>query len=130
MFQIKVLEKIKTHVLCSVTFSRKLCRLWDNVENMVDTEATDNNIIWCMCCGCWISKTTCVHAQANVPSHPRKHARMQKHSCTNTCMQAPSRTRARTRTHSHTQLCNTYYFPRQKLFRERASVLRYTYIGL
>jgi hypothetical protein len=32
MFQIKVVEKIKTHFLCSVTFfSRKLRRLW-NVE--------------------------------------------------------------------------------------------------
>ena len=34
MFQTKVVEKIKTHILCSVTFFffRKSCRLWDNVE--------------------------------------------------------------------------------------------------
>jgi hypothetical protein len=32
MFQTKVVEKIKTHILCSVTFFRKPCRLWDNVE--------------------------------------------------------------------------------------------------
>jgi hypothetical protein len=32
MFQIKVVQKIKTHILCSVTFYRKSCRLWDNVE--------------------------------------------------------------------------------------------------
>ena len=32
MFQIKVVEKIKTHILCSVTFFWKLCHLWDNVE--------------------------------------------------------------------------------------------------
>jgi hypothetical protein len=31
MFQIKVLEKIKIHILYSVTFSRKSCRLWVNV---------------------------------------------------------------------------------------------------
>jgi hypothetical protein len=32
MFQTKVVDKIKTHVLCYVTFFRKSCRLWDNVE--------------------------------------------------------------------------------------------------
>jgi len=32
MFQTKVVEKIKTHILCSVTFSPKSCLLWDNVE--------------------------------------------------------------------------------------------------
>jgi len=33
MFQTKVVEKIKTHILYSVTCFRKLYRLWDNVEN-------------------------------------------------------------------------------------------------
>jgi hypothetical protein len=28
----KVVEKIKTHILCAITFSRKSCRLRDNVE--------------------------------------------------------------------------------------------------
>jgi len=32
MLQAEVAEKIKTHILCSVTFSRKSCRLWVNVE--------------------------------------------------------------------------------------------------
>jgi hypothetical protein len=32
MFQTKVVGKIKTHILCSVTFFRKSCRLWDNGE--------------------------------------------------------------------------------------------------
>jgi hypothetical protein len=32
IFQTKVVEKIKTHILCSVTFFRISCRLWDNVE--------------------------------------------------------------------------------------------------
>jgi hypothetical protein len=32
MSQKKVAQKIKTHFLFSVTFLRKLCRLWDNVE--------------------------------------------------------------------------------------------------
>jgi len=33
MFQTKVVEKIKTHVLCSVTIFRKSSRLSNNVEN-------------------------------------------------------------------------------------------------
>jgi len=28
----KVVQYIQTHILCSVTFFRKSCRLWDNVE--------------------------------------------------------------------------------------------------
>jgi hypothetical protein len=32
IFQTKFVEKIKTHILCSLTFFRKSCRLWDNVE--------------------------------------------------------------------------------------------------
>jgi len=34
MFQTKAVEKVKTHILCSVTFFRKLCLLWGNVERM------------------------------------------------------------------------------------------------
>jgi len=32
MFHTKVEEKIKTHILCTITLFRKSCRLWDNVE--------------------------------------------------------------------------------------------------
>jgi hypothetical protein len=32
MYETKVLEEVETHVLCSITFFRKSCRLWDNVE--------------------------------------------------------------------------------------------------
>jgi hypothetical protein len=32
-FQTQFVEKIKTHILCSVTFIRKSCRLRGNVEN-------------------------------------------------------------------------------------------------
>jgi len=32
MFQTKVVEKIKTHILCSIIFFKKLCCLWDSVE--------------------------------------------------------------------------------------------------
>jgi hypothetical protein len=31
MYQTKVERKLKSHILCSITFFRKSCRLWDNV---------------------------------------------------------------------------------------------------
>jgi hypothetical protein len=39
MFQMKVVEKIQTHILCSVTFSRKSCVYEVMSENMVGPEA-------------------------------------------------------------------------------------------
>jgi hypothetical protein len=45
IFQTKVVEEIKTHILFSVTFFRKSCRLWDNVENYYSVgQATDDNM--------------------------------------------------------------------------------------
>jgi hypothetical protein len=47
MFQIKVVEKIKTHILCSVIFFflQKWCRLSDNVEKRGGArEAADDNM--------------------------------------------------------------------------------------
>jgi len=35
MFRTNVVQKIKTHILCSVTFFRKSCRLWDNVGKLL-----------------------------------------------------------------------------------------------
>jgi len=31
MFQTEVAEKIKKHILCSITFFWKYCHLWENV---------------------------------------------------------------------------------------------------
>ena len=58
MFQIKAVDKIK-HLSCSITFSRKSCSLWDNVEKFGGArEATDDNIIRRMRFACWIAKAT------------------------------------------------------------------------
>jgi hypothetical protein len=32
LFQIKLVDKMKTHILCWITFPRKSCHLWDNVK--------------------------------------------------------------------------------------------------
>ena len=59
---VKVVEKIKTHILCSIKFSRKSCKLWDNVENYGRArEAIDDNIIRRMRISCSITKATDTH---------------------------------------------------------------------
>ena len=44
IFQTNAVEKIKTHILCSVTFSQKSCHLWDNVEKYGYCQAVDDNM--------------------------------------------------------------------------------------
>jgi hypothetical protein len=64
MFRTKVVEKIKIHILCSVTFfsSRKSYLLWDNVGNTVKPERPLVTI-WRMRIACWIPKATSTHLQ-------------------------------------------------------------------
>jgi len=46
----KVIAKIKTHILGSVTFSRKSCRFWDNVDEYCTAgEATDDDMAHTHC---------------------------------------------------------------------------------
>jgi hypothetical protein len=50
MFQTKVVENKKTHVLYSITFIRKSRRLWDNVEKYFRVvQATDGNMAHAHC---------------------------------------------------------------------------------
>jgi len=41
----KVVEKIKTHILCSITSFGKLCRLWDVEKYHTNGQATDDNLM-------------------------------------------------------------------------------------
>jgi len=50
MFQTKVVQKIKTHILCSITFFRKSFRLWDNVGKCCRAgQATDGYMAHAHC---------------------------------------------------------------------------------
>jgi hypothetical protein len=51
MFQTKVVEKIRTHILCYVTlFFKKWWCLWDNVEKWCTAvQATDDNMAHAYC---------------------------------------------------------------------------------
>jgi hypothetical protein len=74
MFQTKVVQKIKTHILCSVTFFPKVVPLWDNVEKYgTARKATDGNIIWRIHFACWINKATDTHSESvTLIPFPRK----------------------------------------------------------
>jgi hypothetical protein len=39
----KVVEEIKTHTYCSVTFFRKSCGSWDNLKNLCGAGQTTDN---------------------------------------------------------------------------------------
>jgi hypothetical protein len=82
MFVIEVAEKIKTHILFSVTFSRNSSRLWDNVEKMWWIHKRPQMTILRMRIVCWISKVTQAHAHAHAFAHSNRHTRT--HSCTHT----------------------------------------------
>ena len=59
MFQMIIVEKIKTYILCSTAFVRKSCRLWDNVKKYGRAgEATHDNVIRRMRFARWITKAT------------------------------------------------------------------------
>jgi len=54
MLLTNVVEKLKTHILCSVTFSRKPCRLWDNMEKYCRAgQITENCGVFALH-ACWI----------------------------------------------------------------------------
>jgi hypothetical protein len=106
MFLTKVVQKIKTHILCSVAFFRKSCRLWDNVEKYGTAgQATDDNIIRRMRFACWITKTTDTRARARAHTHTHTHTHTLSLSL------------------SHTEYVILIAFPRQQGLRERASML-------
>jgi hypothetical protein len=63
MFQTKVVEKIKTQILCSKFFFRKSCRLWHNVGKCGKAKHSTNNTIRRILFACWITKSTDTHSE-------------------------------------------------------------------
>jgi len=61
MFQTKVVGKIKTHILCSVTFLKNHAAyeiMWKNIVELGRPHKT----IWHMRIACWITKATSTHS--------------------------------------------------------------------
>jgi hypothetical protein len=90
MFQIKVVEKVITHNLCSITFLRKSRRLCDNVEACGGAKRQQKIIRRLV--ACWISTAT------RAKAHASAHSRTYTHTCTHL------------RAHAQTEICNTYSF--------------------
>ena len=115
MFQGKVVEKIKIHILCSVTFFS---------ENRAVYEIMSQTI-WRIGVAYWINKPKRAKAQAPPPlyTHPNTRAHLR--------IRMPSSKRGRaTHTHTHTHEYIIFIaFRRRQRLRERASILRYAYIG-
>jgi hypothetical protein len=62
MFQTKVVEKITTHILCSIAIFPTIVpvtRMWKNV---IDREATGDNITRRMRSACWVTKAANKHS--------------------------------------------------------------------
>jgi hypothetical protein len=52
------------HILFSVIFFRKSCRLWDSVAKYGSfRRTTDDNVKWSLCVACWITKATDTHSE-------------------------------------------------------------------
>ena len=57
IFPTKVIEKINTHILCSIDFFQIWCPLWDKVKNIVQPDMPQT-AIWQMFVACCITKAT------------------------------------------------------------------------
>ena len=74
-FQIKVVDKIKIHISCFVTFSRNACRLWDNVEKC----GGDSGCRQYGACAlhAWLVR---LHTSVAAPVHQRPHPTTRTHT--------------------------------------------------
>ena len=58
MFQTKVVEKIKTHILCPITFFLENCVVWEIMWNYIVQPHRTQTTTWRMRIACWITKAT------------------------------------------------------------------------
>jgi len=73
IFQTKLVEKIKTYILCTITVFRKSCPLWDKVEKYGRARQTTNDSTLHMRFACVITKATDTHSECVILiAFPRK----------------------------------------------------------
>jgi len=58
IFQTKSVEKINKHIVCSITFSENLAVYEIMQRDCTAGQATNDNIIWCMCNAWWLNLQT------------------------------------------------------------------------
>ena len=104
MFQTKVVEKIKIHILWSVTFFSENRLVYDIMsKNMIEPENANNMV---PARSILISKLTCAqaYARASAPTPTPHHTHTRARACTHTHASFNGHT------HTHTEICNTYCF--------------------
>jgi hypothetical protein len=62
MFQTKVVDKIKKHILCSLTFFLKNPAIFERFKNIVQSDRPQMTV-WRMRFSCWITKATNTHSE-------------------------------------------------------------------
>ena len=63
----QVVAKIKTHILCSISFFSENCAIYEIMwKNMVEPDGPHDNSIWCMHMACWITKATDTHSEYEI----------------------------------------------------------------
>jgi hypothetical protein len=63
IFHTKVIEKIKTHILCSITFFFENRAIYDIMEKNIEEQGRPLTTIWRMRIACWITKATYMHLE-------------------------------------------------------------------
>ena len=63
MFQTKVVQKIKTHILCSVTFFFENRAVYEIVWKNFVERGRPQMAIWRMRIACWVPKATDTHSE-------------------------------------------------------------------
>ena len=63
MFQIEVVEKIKTHILYPVTFFFENCAVYEIMWENIVWRDRPQRTIWRMCIACWVPKATNSHSE-------------------------------------------------------------------
>ena len=109
MVQTNIVEKIKTHILCSITFFEDHT-VYEILMSKIVVEtrgATNGVTVWRIRIACCISKATCTCPRVCVPISTDPHARIHNRP-----------------------ISNSYCFSTATMIREHASMLRYTYVAL
>jgi hypothetical protein len=105
MFWTKVVEKIKTHFMINNSFPENRTVYETMSKNVVNSGDTNDVAIWRICFAWWKSKATCTYAHAHTYAPGYPHAR------------------------THRPISSNYCHSTATMIRERASMLRRTYIA-
>jgi hypothetical protein len=62
-FRTKFADNYKAHILCSVQFFQKSCRLWDNGKKFGTAKDATHANTWRLHFACWITTATTTHSE-------------------------------------------------------------------